>query len=53
MKNDPAKWNNKDITKIERSLHKFISLIWFYNIESSPNCTFIVDNGNYSIDAAY
>ena len=32
MKNDPAKWSKEDITKIERSLHRFISLIRFYNI---------------------
>src|SRR5690348_11940176 len=28
--NDPAKWNKDDITKIERSLHRFIPLIRFY-----------------------
>src|SRR5438034_1188962 len=33
MKNDPTKWSKDDITKIERSLHRFISLIRFYNIE--------------------
>ena len=33
MKNDPAKWNKEDITKIERSLHRFIPLIRFYDIE--------------------
>src|SRR5204862_5460232 len=33
MKNDPAKWSKDDITKIERSLHRFIPLIRFYDIE--------------------
>ncbi|RGB27450.1 BTB/POZ protein [Rhizophagus diaphanus] len=32
MINDPTKWNNEDITKIERSLHSFIPLIRFYDI---------------------
>src|SRR5947207_1412296 len=32
MKNDPAKWSKEDITKIERSLHRFIPLIRFYDI---------------------
>ncbi|RIA79028.1 hypothetical protein C1645_841744 [Glomus cerebriforme] len=31
--NDPAKWNKEDIIKIERSLHRYIPLIQFYNIE--------------------
>ncbi|RIA81397.1 hypothetical protein C1645_744552 [Glomus cerebriforme] len=31
--NDPTKWNKEDITKIERSLHRFIPLIRFYDIE--------------------
>src|SRR2546423_3262871 len=33
MKNDPANWNKEDITKIERSLHRFIPLIRFYDID--------------------
>src|ERR1043166_1407946 len=33
MKDDLTKWNHEDITKIERSLHRFVSLIRFYNIE--------------------
>src|ERR671926_1719347 len=34
MKNDdPAKWNKEDITKIERSLHRFVPLIRFYDIK--------------------
>ena len=33
MTNDPMKWSKEDITKIERSLHRFIPLIRFYNIE--------------------
>src|SRR5439155_2863611 len=33
MKNDPTKWSEEDITKIERSLHRFIPLIRFYDIE--------------------
>src|SRR6266542_2861563 len=33
MKNDPTKWSKEDITKIERSLHRFIPLIRFYDIE--------------------
>src|SRR5579862_7055595 len=33
MENDPTKWSKNDITKIERSLHRFIPLIRFYNIE--------------------
>ncbi|EXX69467.1 hypothetical protein GLOIN_2v1650304 [Rhizophagus irregularis DAOM 181602=DAOM 197198] len=32
IKNDPTKWSKEDITKIERSLHRFIPLIRFYNI---------------------
>ncbi|GES76310.1 BTB/POZ domain-containing protein [Rhizophagus clarus] len=31
--NDPTKWSKDDITKIERSLHRFIPLIRFYDIE--------------------
>ena len=33
MKDDPAKWTKEDITKIERSLHRFIPSIRFYDIE--------------------
>src|SRR2546430_11121120 len=33
MTNDPTKWGKEDITKIERSLHRFIPLIRFYDIE--------------------
>src|SRR6201996_619114 len=33
VNNDPANWSKDDITKIERSLHRFITLIRFYNIE--------------------
>ncbi|GES86394.1 hypothetical protein GLOIN_2v1876134 [Rhizophagus clarus] len=33
IENDPKKWSKDDITKIERSLHRFIPLIRFYNIE--------------------
>jgi len=33
MKNDPTKWSKEDITNIERSLHRFIPLIRFYNIK--------------------
>src|SRR5436305_10684682 len=33
MKDDPTKWNKDDITKIERSLHRFIPSIRFYDIE--------------------
>jgi hypothetical protein len=33
IKNDPANWSKDDITKIERSLHRFIPLIRFYGIE--------------------
>jgi hypothetical protein len=33
MKDDPTKWNHEDITRIERSLHRFIPLIRFYDIE--------------------
>jgi hypothetical protein len=33
MENDPTKWSKDDITKIGRSLHKFIPLIRFYDIE--------------------
>jgi hypothetical protein len=31
--NDPTKWSKDDIIKIERSLHRFIPLIRFYDIE--------------------
>src|SRR5687767_9109282 len=33
MTNDPTKWSKEDVTKIERSLHRFIPLIRFYDIE--------------------
>jgi len=33
IKDDPTKWSKEDITKIERSLYKFIPLIRFYDIE--------------------
>ncbi|EXX63264.1 hypothetical protein RirG_153870 [Rhizophagus irregularis DAOM 197198w] len=33
MENDPTKWNKDDMTRIERSLHKFIPLIRFYDIK--------------------
>ena len=33
MKNNPSEWNKEDIMKIERSLHRFIPMIRFYNIE--------------------
>ena len=33
MTNDPTKWSKEDITKIERSLHRFIPLVRFYDIE--------------------
>ena len=33
MKDDPTKWNHEDITKIERSLRRFVPLIRFYDIE--------------------
>ncbi|CAB4404493.1 unnamed protein product [Rhizophagus irregularis] len=33
MENNPTKWSNDDIMKIERSLYRFIPLIRFYNIE--------------------
>src|SRR5437764_14766024 len=33
MTNDPTKWSKEDITKVERSLHRFIPLIRFYGIE--------------------
>ena len=32
VNNDPANWNRDDITKVERSLHRFIPLIRFYDI---------------------
>ncbi|GES81067.1 hypothetical protein GLOIN_2v1870090 [Rhizophagus clarus] len=32
MMNDPTKWSKEDITKIERSLYRFIPLIRFYDI---------------------
>src|SRR5207249_2762919 len=31
--NDPTKWSKEDITKIERTLYRFIPLIRFYDIE--------------------
>ena len=33
IKDDPAKWTKEDIAKVERSLHRFIPLIRFYDIE--------------------
>jgi hypothetical protein len=33
MENDPSKWNEEDVTKIERSLYRFIPLIRFYDIK--------------------
>ncbi|EXX78770.1 hypothetical protein GLOIN_2v1176608 [Rhizophagus irregularis DAOM 181602=DAOM 197198] len=33
LDNDPTKWTKDDITKIERSLHRFIPLIRFYDIK--------------------
>src|SRR6266542_2875941 len=33
MTNDPTKWSGDDITKIERSLLRFIPLIKFYDIK--------------------
>jgi hypothetical protein len=33
MTNDPTKWSKDDITKAERSLHRFIPLIRFYDIK--------------------
>src|SRR5437016_1444262 len=33
MKDDPAGWSKEDISKIERSLYRFIPLIRFYDIE--------------------
>ncbi|CAB4393507.1 unnamed protein product [Rhizophagus irregularis] len=33
MINDPTKWSKEDITKIKRSLHKFIPLIRFFDIK--------------------
>ena len=33
MKNEPVKWSKEDITKVERSLHRFIPLIRFYDIK--------------------
>ncbi|GET03557.1 hypothetical protein GLOIN_2v1868927 [Rhizophagus clarus] len=32
IKNDPTKWSKDDVTKIERSLHRFVPLIRFYDI---------------------
>src|SRR5436305_12417828 len=32
LKNDPANWSKEDITKIERSLYRFVPLIRFYDI---------------------
>ena len=31
MKDNPANWSKDDITKIERSLHRFVPLIRFYD----------------------
>src|SRR5437016_4393097 len=31
--NDPENWRKDDITKVERSLHRFVPLIRFYDIE--------------------
>src|SRR5436305_11857736 len=33
VKDDPSNWSKDDITKIERSLHRFFPLIRFYDIE--------------------
>src|SRR5947209_15813002 len=33
MKDDPAGWSKEDISKIERSLYRFVPLIRFYDIE--------------------
>ncbi|EXX78586.1 hypothetical protein GLOIN_2v1868612 [Rhizophagus irregularis DAOM 181602=DAOM 197198] len=33
IENDPKKWNKDDIIKIERSLHRYVPLIRFYDIE--------------------
>ena len=33
IENDSTKWSKEDITKIERSLYRFIPLIRFYDIE--------------------
>src|SRR5579871_532924 len=33
LKDDPAGWSKEDITKIERSLYRFVHLIRFYDIE--------------------
>jgi hypothetical protein len=33
MTNNPTKWSKDDITNIEKSIHKFIPLIRFYDIE--------------------
>ncbi|RIA84306.1 hypothetical protein C1645_879997 [Glomus cerebriforme] len=33
INNDPTKWSGEDITKIERSLYRFIPLIRFYDIK--------------------
>src|SRR5581483_10909618 len=33
VNNDPAQWSKEDITRIERSLYRFVSLIRFYDIE--------------------
>ena len=32
LTNDPTKWNKEDITRIERTLHRFVPLIRFYDI---------------------
>ncbi|GBC19322.1 BTB/POZ protein [Rhizophagus irregularis DAOM 181602=DAOM 197198] len=33
IKNDPTKWSEKNIIKVEKKLHRFIPLIRFYDIE--------------------
>ena len=33
MTNDPTRWSKEDITKVEKTLHRFIPLIRFYDIE--------------------
>src|SRR5437016_9748709 len=35
LNNDPANWSKDDVTKVERSLHRFIPLIRFYDIGST------------------
>ncbi|GBC08562.1 hypothetical protein RclHR1_08210007 [Rhizophagus clarus] len=36
---DPMQWNNEDITTMERTIHRFIPLIRFYNISSADFIT--------------